>query len=108
MGIFFDVGVRQGENLSPLLFSIFLNDISEYLSHAYRGLDVIKDCTSQMLNDDDIEVYPKLNLLLYVEDTTIMTESECELQAALNAAHHYCTLWKLAINTQKSKVMIFT
>ena len=31
----------------------------------------------------------------------IMAESECELQAALNAAHHYCTLLKLAINTKK-------
>ena len=37
-----------------------------------------------------------------------MAESKCELQAALNAAHHYSTLWQLAINTQKTKVMIFS
>ena len=37
-----------------------------------------------------------------------MAESECELQAALNAAHHNYTLWKLAIITQKTKVMIFS
>ena len=37
-----------------------------------------------------------------------MAESEYELQAALNAAHHYCTLWKLAINIQETKVMIFS
>ena len=57
-----------------------------------------------MLGDDDIEVYLKLYPLSYADDTIIMAESE--LQAALNAAHHYCTLWKLAINTQKTKVMM--
>ena len=61
-----------------------------------------------MLSDDDIEVYLKLYLLLYADDTKLMAEPECELQAALNAAHHYCTLWKLEINTQKIKVMIFS
>ena len=37
-----------------------------------------------------------------------MAKSECELQAALNAAHHYCTLWKLAIKAEKTKAMIFS
>ena len=81
--------------------------MSEYISHAYRGLDVLKDCTSQILCDGDIEEYHKLYLFLYADDTIITAESECELLAALNAAHHYFTLWKLTINTQKSKVMIF-
>ena len=54
------------------------------------------------ISDDDIEVYLKLYLFLYADDTIIMAESECELQAALNASRH-CTVWKLAINTQKQK-----
>ena len=62
-------GVRQGENLSTLMFFIFFNDMSEFISHAYQGLDVLKDGTSQMLSDDDIEVYLKLYLLLYMQMT---------------------------------------
>ena len=30
--------VRQGEDLSPLLFAIFLNDMNESILHAYNGL----------------------------------------------------------------------
>ena len=81
--------------------------MSEFISHPYQGLDVLKYCTNQILGDDDTEVH-QLYILLYADDTMIMAESECELQAALSAAHHYCTLWKLAINTQITKLMIFS
>ena len=50
---FFDcnVGVRQGENLSPFLFSIFLNDLEWYL--------VSKNVSSLELdvNSDDIHIF---------------------------------------------------
>ena len=35
------IGVRQGENVSPLLFSIFLHDIKKHLSKSYGGLQNI-------------------------------------------------------------------
>ena len=33
-----NVGVSQINNLSPVLFAIFLNDLVEFMSHAYNGL----------------------------------------------------------------------
>lgn len=103
-----NVGVRQGENLSPVLFSLFLNDLSEFISHGYNGLNNVSDMAKILLSNDDIEVYFKLYILLYADDTVILAESDKELQAALNAMFLYCKSWDLEVNPSKTKVTIFS
>ena len=39
-----NVGVRQGENLSPLLFSLYLNDLEEFLASKRVGGKRFKHC----------------------------------------------------------------
>ena len=72
--IFYNVGMRQGENLSQILFSLFLNDLVEFTSHGFDGLFDITDAI-HLLCDNDLEVYSKLNLLLYEDGTVIIDES---------------------------------
>ena len=76
---FFDcnIGVRQGENLSPLLFSIFLNDLEKYLNENVNGI-----CFNSTF--DDIHLYLKLFLLLYADDTVIFSNNETDLQNSLD------------------------
>lgn len=51
-----NVGVRQGENLSPLLFALYLNDFAKYMSQWYKGLQLFsKECSSQT-SDDEIRM----------------------------------------------------
>ena len=72
-----NVRVCLGENLSSF-FSIFLNDLSDFISHAYNGLNDISKMSKILLSYDEIEVFFKLYILLYADDTVIFAESKEE------------------------------
>jgi hypothetical protein len=44
----------------------------------------------------------KLFIILYADDTVILSESESDLQAQLDAFHEYCLTWKLKVNIDKT------
>ena len=94
-------GVRQGENLSPFLFSIFLNDLEHYFN--FEHVPGIK-CE---LHSEDIFVFLKLFVLLYADDTVIFGEDPNHLQHALNVFENYCKTWKLKVNVSKTKIIVF-
>ena len=99
-----EIGVRQGENLSPLLFCIYLNDLQEFLENAFvKGVD----CISKDL-ENELVVNFKIFILLYADDTILLSESSEDLQNMLNEFDKYCEKWKLKINVQKTKVLIFS
>ena len=98
-------GVRQGENLSPILFAIYLNDFGDYLSKGTVGLF---DLDGAINDDEELGVFVRLYTLLYADDTVIMAESEDDLQDALNRLHSYCEEWSLNINLDKTKIVIFS
>ena len=97
------VGVRQGENLSPLLFAIYLNDFKTFLSEKYNGLTKITDSVQHELN-----MFFKIFCLLYADDTLILAENPKDLQKALDGLHSYCNKWSLKVNLDKTKVVIFS
>ena len=99
-----NIGVRQGENLSPILFALYLNDFQDFLSKNYAGLPGI----TNKLKDDPLNLYVKLFSLLYADDTIILAETPEELQKGLNALNEYCKKWSLTVNTEKTKVVIFS
>ena len=103
-----NVGVRQGENLSPLLFAIYLNDFESYVSQEYGGLTFVSKETSRVLDDDVLEMYLRLYILLYADDTIVLAESPIELQNALNSVKDYCEKNFLKLNLTKTKVIVFS
>ena len=87
------LGVRQRESLSPFLFSLYLNDIeNRFYNSRITGIDIGN---------------VKLFLLLYTDDITIFSETPEGLQEGLNLLRKYNQKWKLTVNTEKSKVIVF-
>ena len=100
-------GVRQGENLSPLLFSIYLNDLQSFLSRQVNGLTTLASEGKEMDNIDE-SVMLKMFILLYADDTVICAETVDDLQRALDAMSKYCDKWALRMNSSKTKVLVFS
>lgn len=92
-------GVRQGENLSPLLFSLFVNDLEDFL---YKG-----GGQTLILKGSNLHQYMKLMVIMYADDTVLLANSAEMLQTALKALEDYCNLWHLQVNCAKTKILIF-
>ena len=82
-----DVGLLQGEVLSPFLFSLFVNDFEAYL----------KQNTNASLTLDQLSMY----LLMFADDTVIFSESIEELRLSLNNLESYCNKWDVTVNIDK-------
>ena len=59
------------------------------------------------IHDQYFDSYLRIIVLLYADDTVLFAESEEELKTLLNDFCKYCIEWKLTINPEKFKIMIF-
>ena len=87
------LGVRQGECLSSFLFAMYLNDIENTLkTNKFEGINM---GLTRML------------IFLYVDDAVILSDSRDNLQQGLTILNEYCTKWKITLNTDKKKIVVF-
>ena len=86
------LGVKQGDILSPLLYSLFISDIVSALRERRLGVTVNGKL---------------ICILLYADDITLLADSAEQLQQMLNVVAQFAQKWRFAFNHAKSKVMVF-
>jgi hypothetical protein len=89
-----EIGVRQGDVLSPNIFKNFLNDFSKTLDEYDNDSHV---CLSGK----------KISSLLYADDLILFSSTPEGLLNKLDHLHKYCKEWCLKVNINKSKVIVF-
>ena len=85
-------GVKQGDTLSPTMFSIYINGLLEEIKNSNIGIDVADK---------------KISVLAYADDIVLFSNNENDVQTLLDTVHEWCLRWRLSVNTNKTKVMHF-
>ena len=89
----YNKGIRQGDGLSPVLFSLYMNDIPNLLTD--------KKCLGIKLEDQNI------NCLMYADDLIPISTSANDFQHSFDLLEEHVNNWKLKINVKKAIIMIF-
>ena len=87
-------GVRQGDNLAPTLFAMFINSLTNEINQLNEGITI----DNGRLN---------LSILLFADDIVLISETETGLQRQLNALHNWVKKNRMACNMDKTKIVHF-
>ena len=89
------IGTRQGCQLSPVLFCLFINDLHTYLQ---------EQCDQGVFVTEDIA---DLFALMFADDVASFADTVFRLQQQINCIESFCKAFRMVINMLKTKVVVF-
>jgi Reverse transcriptase (RNA-dependent DNA polymerase) len=89
-----EVGVKQGDPLSPLLFGLYIDRLERYLEQACPQAGARLGARL-------------VRILLYADDIVLMASSPQELKDMLGALGAFCNANSMFVNLRKTKVVVF-
>lgn len=88
-------GLKQGEVTSPIIFSLFINDLAmDIISNGKHGVQLFPDLL-------------ELFILLFADDIILLSDTVTGLQNQLNVLAQKATALDLHVNMEKSNIVIF-
>jgi hypothetical protein len=88
-------GVKQGDVCSPILFSLFINEVTkEVIENGRHGGTFINDAL-------------ELFILLLADDIALISETIVGLQTQLNSLYMSASRLQLKVNMSKSNIIVF-
>ena len=73
-------GVKQGDIISPLLFSLYLNDLAMGIKDLNCGVEIN---------------HINLSILLYADDIVLIAPNEKSLQKIISYIKGWCRKWRM-------------
>ena len=89
---FVSSGVKQGDVMSPTLFSMYINDLATGIKDLNCGVTI-----------DDMNV----SILLYADDIVLIAPEEESRQKMLDFVAEWCRKWRMYVNSDKTQVVHF-
>jgi len=89
-----NLGVKQGDPLSPLLFGLFIDRFEKFLRDKVPDAGV---CIEGR----------RIQVLFYADDLVIIAKDANELQRCLDALEQFCDTFRLVVNSSKSEIVVF-
>ena len=88
------LGVKQGDILSPTLFSMFVHSLTIDLENSNIGVSLDLPSGSIMVNH-----------LIYADDLVCIADSAVDLQSLVNIVNLWCVKFRIEANLTKTEVM---
>lgn len=89
------LGLPEGDPNSPLCFAAFVNDFLVEMENSGLGIYY-----GSAWNE-------KFGALAFADDIVLVNSTESGLQEQMNLLHRYCRKWRLTVNVDKTKAMVF-
>ena len=87
------LGVKQGDPPSSFFFNIYMDELCTNLLETETEAPIIND--------------NKVPCLFWADDLLLISKSKQGLQKQIEIVDQYCSDWKLTLNVEKTKIVIF-